>query len=83
MDKLTRPTLVLLQLPFFDGIKVVSRPRQYISELAPVPRRGLSFLPLELLVVEIGLCLGKDYFFPYLIATPLDHADIRLKFLLK
>lgn len=48
-----------------------------------MPRRGFSFLPLELLVLVIGLCLGKDYFFLYLIAAPLDIADIRLELLLK
>jgi hypothetical protein len=48
-----------------------------------VPGRELSFLSLELLVMGIDPCLGKDYFFLYFIATPLNHADIRLEFLLK
>lgn len=48
-----------------------------------MPRRGLSFLFLELLVLGIDLCLGKGYFFLYLIAVPLNYADIRLEILLK
>ena len=53
-----------------------------MSELVSVPRSRLSFLPLELLVVEVGLCRGKGYFFPYLYPTPLNVADIQLEFLL-
>jgi hypothetical protein len=73
----------LLQLQFLDGIKVVSRPRNEICELAYVPRLDLSLLPLELLLLGIDPCLGKAYFFLDLIAAPPNHADIRLEFLLK
>jgi hypothetical protein len=73
----------LLQLPFFDGVKLASRTRQYVSELAPVSSCRLAFLSPELLVLAVGLCFGKLYFFPYLLAAPLNAADIGLKLLLK
>jgi len=52
-------------------------------ELASVPRRGLPFLLLKLLVLEIGPGLSKANFFPDLITAPLNHTNIRLEFLLE
>ncbi len=50
----------------------------YISGLASVPRRGLPFLLLKLLVLKIGPGLSKANFFPDPITAPLNHTNIRL-----
>jgi hypothetical protein len=83
IEKLTLLTFALVQLPFFDGVKLASRTRQHVSDLAPVSSCRLAFLSPELLVLMIGLGFGKLYFFSYLLAAPLNAADIGLELLLK
>ena len=74
---------MLLHLPFLDDVKLASRTRQYVPDLAPVSSCRLAFPSPELLVLVIGLCFGKLNFFSYLLAAPLNAADIGLEFLLK